>query len=100
MDNECSTSNVFYTIDQTNNLIELEGPAGNFHSIEKFIHDLCSMITQRTLDDRQNASQWFYHDRSTNKWLSFDLALKRQLEKCYTMKQKGLVRRIIIREFL
>ena len=91
MDNECLTSNVFYTIDPSNNLIELEGLAGNFQQIEKFIHDLCAIVTQRTVDDRQNSSQWVYYDRAANKCLSYDQSIKRQLEKCYLAKQKGLV---------
>lgn len=92
MEHQCSASNVFPTIDQTNNLIELEGLAGNFQQIEKFLQDLCSLVTQRSSNDRQNSPQWIYYDRMTNKHLMFEDSIRRQLEQCYLTKQKGLVR--------
>ena len=77
----------------------MEGLAGNFQQIEKFLQDLCSLVTQRTSDDRQNASQWIHYDRLTNKYRTFEDSIRRQLEQCYLAKQKGLVRDLIGESF-
>ncbi len=96
LENECSTCNVSYTIDQTNNLIELEGLSGDFIQIEKVIYDLCSIAVRRALDDIQYSTQWVYYDSLTNRPVAFGEIIKGQLEKSYTTKQKGLVREWII----
>ncbi len=92
LENECSTCNVTYTIDQINNLIELEGLSGDFIQIEKVINDLCLIAARRALDDIQYSTQWVYYDSITNKPMAFGETIKRQLETSYANKQKGLVR--------
>ncbi|CAF3434900.1 unnamed protein product [Rotaria sp. Silwood1] len=91
LQNKCNTCNVSCTIDQANNLIELEGLSGDFIQIEKMISDLCLIVAQRTLDDIQYSIQWIYYDTLTNKPMIYDRIIKQQLENCYTKKQKGLV---------
>ncbi len=93
LENECSTCNVSYKIDQNNNLIELEGLSGDFNRIEKAINDLCSIAARRALDDIQYSTQWVYYQPPTNKPVAFGEIIKQQLEKSYTNKQKGLVRK-------
>ena len=91
LENECSTCNVSYKIDQNNNLIELEGLSGDFNQIEKVINDLCLIAARRALDDLQYSTQWVYYQPPTNKAMAFGEIIKQQLEKCYVNKQKGVV---------
>ncbi|CAF0732105.1 unnamed protein product [Adineta ricciae] len=91
LQNECGTCNVSYTIDQSNNIIELEGLSGDFIQIEKVIKDLCLGAARRALDDLLYSIQWVYYDTTTGNAVAFGEAIKQQLENCYIQKQKGIV---------